>query len=71
MKIHKKLFSGIPINFTFFCHISKTTKNLKLKFWICNQKNMGFHLISKNILLLVEPGGDKNVIGIRSFKWLQ
>ena len=35
------------------------SKNLKLKFWICNQKNMGFHLISKNIdlLLPVEPWG--------------
>ena len=40
-----------------FFYISKTTKNLKLKFLICNQKNMGFHLISKNILLPVEPWG--------------
>ena len=87
MKIHKKLFSGIPFNFTLFvispklrspsrrtspwgpkarneprtdalvvlvCGLSestsrwtKTTKNLILKFWICNQKNMGFHLILK------------------------
>ena len=39
------------------CYISKTTKNLKLKFWICNKKNMSFHLISKNILLPVEPLG--------------
>ena len=54
-----------------FCHISKTTRNLKLKFWICNKKNMGFHLISKNVLLLLEPGGGGggwDVIGIRSFK---
>ena len=50
-----------------FCHISRTTKNLKLKFWICNQKNMRFHLISKNVLLPVEPWGDENVIGIRTF----
>ena len=28
---------------------------------------MGFHLISKNILLPVEPWGNENVIGIRSF----
>ena len=31
---------------------------------------MGFHLISKNILLPVEPRGDENVIGIRAFKTL-
>ena len=57
MKIHKKLFSGIPFNFTLFVISPKTTNNLKLKFWICNQKNIGFHLISKNILLPVEPWG--------------
>ena len=50
-----------------FFYISKTTKNLKLKLWICNWKYMGFHLISKNILLRLSPG-DENVIGIRSFK---
>ena len=38
-----------------FCYISKATKNLKLKLLICNHKNTGFHLISKNILLSVEP----------------
>ena len=32
---------------------------------------MGFHLISKNVLLPVEPWGDENVIGIRSFKNLK
>ena len=42
---------------THFLLYLQTTKNLKLKFWICNQKNMGFHLISKSILLPVEPWG--------------
>ena len=68
MKIHKKLFSGIPFNFTLFCYIFKTTKNLKLKFWICNQKNMGFHLISKKYTTSGWTLGDENVIGIRAFK---
>ena len=32
---------------------------------------MGFHLISKNVLLPVEPWGDENVIGIRAFKLVE
>ena len=32
---------------------------------------MGFHLKSKNIILPVEPWGDENVIGIRSFNVIQ
>ena len=40
-----------------FLSYLQTTKNLKLNFWICNQKNMGFLLISKNVLLKVEPWG--------------
>ena len=45
---------------------------MKLKVWICDQKKKGFHLISKNILLMVEPGGGggENMIGIRAFKLL-
>ena len=40
-----------------FVFISKTTKDLRLKFWIYNKKNMGFHLTSKNPLLPVEAWG--------------
>ena len=40
-----------------FLSYLQTTKNLKQKFWICHQKNMGFHLISKNVLLTVESRG--------------
>ena len=31
--------------------------NLKLKFWVYNEKNMNLHLISKILLLWVEPWG--------------
>ena len=31
--------------------------NLKLKFWDYNEKNMGFHLTPKKVLLSVEPWG--------------
>ena len=48
MNIHKKLFSRIPINFTHFCHISKTTKNLKL---------FATRKIWDYVLLPVEPWG--------------
>ena len=42
---------------------------MKLKFWICNKKNMGFHLIpKKKCTTFVWALGDENVIGIRSFK---
>ena len=50
-------YATVYILFHTFCYISITTKNLKLKFWICNEENMGFHLISKNILLVVDPWG--------------
>ena len=41
--------------------------NLKLKFWICNQKNMGFRLILKKYTTSGWALGDENVIGIRAF----
>ena len=67
MKIHKKLFTGIPINFTFFCYISKTTKNLKLNFGFANRKLWAFIWYQK-CTTFDWALGDKNVIGLRSFK---
>ena len=54
---YKEIIFWYTIYLYTFCYISKTTKNLKLKLWIYNSKNMGFHFISKNILLTVEPWG--------------
>ena len=69
MKIHKKLFSGIPFNFTLFCYISKTTKNLKLKLWICNKKKYGLSFDIKKYTTFGWALGDE--IGIRPFKLLR
>ena len=58
MKIHKKLFSGVPFNFTFFVISPKLQRIWSWKkFGLANRKNMNFHLISKNVLLPVEPWG--------------
>ena len=60
MKIHKKIAIVIPGIGTFSAITLKKYKsrvNLRLKFWGYNWKNMGFHLTSKNKLLLVAPWG--------------
>ena len=51
---------------TFSADISKTTKNLKMKFWDDNEKNMGFRVTSKKYYFRLSPG-DENVIGIYPF----
>ena len=50
-----------------FCYLSKTTKNLKLKFWICNQKNDGLSFDIKKYTTSGWALGDENVIGIRGY----
>ena len=57
MKIHKKIEIGIPINMYIFCYNFLSIVHLKLKFWGYNEKNMGFHLTPKKVLLPVEPWG--------------
>ena len=68
MKIQKTLFFWYTSTLNILCCISKTTKNLKLKFWIYKfiEKYIGFHLTSKNVLLSVVPWGMR-MIGISSF----
>ena len=62
MKIHTKLFIGIPLNFIMsFCHISETTGRLKAKFQITIRKKMGYHL-EKNTSGCAP--GNKNIVGI-------
>ena len=53
MKIHKKIKISILEMGTFSAITSKVA-NLKLKFWGHNEKNIGFHLIPKTVLLLIE-----------------
>ena len=57
MKIHTKIKIGIPEIGTFFCYNLQSTVNLKLKFGDYDEKNMGFHLTPKKVLLPVAPWG--------------
>ena len=43
--------------FTLFCYISKTTRNLKLKVWICNQKKNGLSFDIKKYTTYGWTGG--------------
>ena len=53
----KKIKNWCTKNLYIFDCTFKSIVNLKLKFWESNEKNMGFHLTSKFILLPVEPWG--------------
>ena len=57
MKIHKKLFSGIPFNFTLFVISPKLQSIWSWNFRYAIGNIWAFHLISKNILPPVEPWG--------------
>ena len=57
MKIHKKLFSGIPFNFTLFVISPKLQRIWSWNFGFAIRK-IGFSFgIKKNVLLPVEPWG--------------
>ena len=67
MKIHKKLFSGIPINFTFFVISPKLHRICSWNFRFATRKIWAFIWYHKS----TTSGwalGDENVIGVRSFK---
>ena len=74
MKIHKKLFSGIPVNFTFLSYL-QNYKVFEAEILYMQLEKYGFHLIITMISKkFTTPGwalGDKNVTGIRSFKLLE
>ena len=57
MKIHKKLFSGIPLNFTLFVISPKLRTEFEAEILDLQLEKYGLHLISKHILLPVEPWG--------------
>ena len=56
-KYIRNYFFGIPFNFTLFVISPKLQRILSWHFGFAIRQNMGFHLISKNILLPVEPWG--------------
>ena len=66
MKIHKKLFSCIPFNFTLFVISPKLQRIWSWNFGFAIRKIWAF-MWYQNILLPVALG-DENVIGIRAFK---
>ena len=66
MKIHKKLFSGIPINCTFFVISPKLQRIWSWNFGFTTRKIWAFIWYQKMYYFRLSPG-DENVIGIRSF----
>ena len=66
MKIHKKLFSGIPINFTFFV-ISPNYKEFEAEILDLQLEKYGLSFDIKKCTTSGWPWGDENVIGITSF----
>ena len=57
IKTHKKIKLGYTRNMYIFCFNCQSVVNLKLKFWAYIEKNKGFHLTPKKVLLPVEPWG--------------
>ena len=66
MKIHKKLFSGIPINFTLFVISPKLQRIWSWNFGFAIRKIWPFIWYQKIYYFRLSPG-DENVIGIRAF----
>ena len=66
MKIHKKLFSGIPFNFTLFV-ISKT-KEFEAEILNLQSEKYGLSFDIKKYTTSGWALGDENMIGIRAFK---
>ena len=73
MKIHKKSFSGIPINFTFLSYL-QNYKEFKAKILDLQPEKYGLLFEIKKCTTSGWALGDENVIGIRAFnfesKWL-
>ena len=67
MRVHKKLFSGITINFTFFVISPKLQRIWSWNFGFATRKIWVFIWYQKMYYFWLSPG-DENVIGIRSFK---
>ena len=63
-KKHKKLFIGIPLNFTFSIIYLWNYKKFEGKISDCNKKNWEFHLKAKNFTVSGWTMRDENVISI-------
>ena len=57
MKIHKKLFSGIPINFTFFVVFPKLQRIWSWNFGFATRKIWAFIWYQKMYYFRLSPGG--------------
>ena len=68
MKINKKLFSGIPINFPFFFSYFQNYKEFKAKILDLQPEKYGLSFDIKKFTTSGWALGDENVIGIRAFK---
>ena len=67
MKIHKKLFSGIPFNFTLFVISAKLQRIWSWNFVFVIRKIWAFIWYQKIYYFRLSPG-DENLIAIRCFK---
>ena len=67
MKIHKKLFSGIPINFKFLSYL-QNYKEFEAEIFDLKLAKYGLLFDIKKCDTSGWALGDENVIGIRSFK---
>ena len=65
-KKHKKLFSGIPINFTFLSYL-QNYKEFEAEILDLQLEKYGLSFDIKNCTTSGWAQGDENVIGIRSF----
>ena len=66
MKIQKKLFSGIPINFTFLSYL-QNYKEFEAEILDLQLEKYGLSFDIKKCTTSGWALGDENVIGIRSF----
>ena len=73
MKIHKKLFSGIPFNFTFLLYLQNYKEfEAEILDWQIEKYAYGLSFDIKKYITSGWALGDENVIGIiRSFKVVQ
>ena len=68
MKIHKKLFSGIPFNFTLFVIYIQNYKEFEAEILDLQLEKYELSFDIKKYTTSGWALGDENVIGIRSFK---
>ena len=68
MKIHKKLFSGIPINFTLLLYL-QYYKEFEAEILDLQSEIYGFSFDIKKYTTSGWALGDENVMGIRAFNF--